>query len=418
MQPLADQPYPQTISLNISYPPPVNKELTHHKPEQPLKAPTPLSRNDKLLAKKAQHYFERNRRDSTALWDSVQGYPHTTLWDIGSGIAGTLALEALAMKTTEQTHFELQKLLITLQALPIYNQTLPNREYNTKTGKPSGKLSDTDSNGNGWSALDIGRLLIWLRILQEIHPEFAPDITALLTLWQLDRAIHKGTLYGMKQTHRGQHYRQEGRNGYLQYAVEGFRLFGFDVPLPNLNRHLEIKNIQGYPIRTDRRNVPFLTSDPFILASLEYGLDRKWNQIETIYQLHRDHSAQSHQLFSFAEDAMDKNPWFAYNNLYYYGKPWTSVSPSGKIIENPQVFSNKAAFGFSVLFEDDFSDELYNEVLKQSLLFRSIPTGIYADGGSNGALNINTNSLILVALWFKQRGGVPICLNCQPIPLH
>ena len=154
--------------------------------------------------------------------------------------------------------------------------------------------------------------------------------------------------------------------------------------------------------------MPFFTSDPFVLASIEYGQHQAWNKIESIYQVHMVKWKEQGIISAYAEDAMNKNPWFAYNNLYYYGTPWTSVSPSGKIIENPQVFSNKVAFGFSVIFHDNFSRRLYDEVLENSLHSRSIPTGKYENDGSNTAFNINTNSMILVALWYKSRGGKPL----------
>ncbi|WP_244204741.1 DUF3131 domain-containing protein [Vibrio rhodolitus] len=367
-----------------------------------------LSRNELLLAKKAQHYIDNNRRAKTGLWDSVQGYAHTTMWDVGSGIAATMALEALQLKSREEAHIELSQTLATLHQLPLYKDLLPNREYSTKTGKPSGSLSTTKTNGNGWSALDIGRLLIWLNILSEQHPEFEPQITALVKKWQLEKAVHQGTLFGTKLYKGKEYYRQEGRHGYLQYAATGFKMFNFDIPLPKLERYIKTVDISGSNIEVDTRNVPFLTSDPFVLASIEFGQNGGWNQLDTIYQLHKQRSIAESKLYSYAEDAMNKNPWFAYNNLFYYGQPWTSVSPAGKVIENPQTFSHKVAFGFSVLFEDEFSEQLFQSVLTNSLHARSIPTGKYENGGLNTAFNINTNSLILVALWYKQNGRQPI----------
>ncbi|EGU31947.1 hypothetical protein VII00023_07824 [Vibrio ichthyoenteri ATCC 700023] len=367
-----------------------------------------LTRNERLLTKKAQYYLERNRNKSTGLWDSVQGYTHSTMWDVASGIAGTLALEALNLKSKEQTHLELGKTLTTLRQMPLYKGWLPNREYSTKTGMPSGRLSSTPSNGNGWSALDIGRLLIWLKILSQQHPELEEEILDLLSYWELNKAIHKGTLYGTKLYNGKEYYRQEGRHGYLQYAATGFQLFGYKVPLPDINDYISSIEISGTTLDIDNRNVPFMTSDPYVLASLEFGQHDSWNQISSIYSLHKQHSKKENKLFSYAEDAMNKNPWFAYNNLFYYGKSWTSVSPGGKVIENPQILSHKVAFGFSVIFDDVFSQQLYQAVLSNSLQARSIPTGQYENGGTNTAFNINTNSLILVALWYKQNGKQPL----------
>ncbi len=374
----------------------------------PLSANYELTRNEKLLAKKAQFYFERNRRDKTALWDSVQGYSHTTMWDIASGIAATLALEALELRDHRQTRHELEQVLTTLQHLPLFNGDLPNREYSTKTAKPSGRLSNTSSNGNGWSALDIGRLLIWLKILVQQHPELEAQVQELIDSWNIERITHNGTLFGVNLYKGREHYRQEGRNGYLQYASEGFKLFDFEVPLDELEQHLQYVSINGVDIEIDTRNVPFLTTDPYVLSGLEYGIDPSWNQIEAVFLIHKKQSLKTKKLYSFSEDAMNKNPWFAYNNLYYYGKPWTSVSPSGKVIENQQIFSYKVAFGMGVIFDDAFSQKLYTKVIEDSVNYRAIPTGIYADGGSNSAFNINTNSLILVALWYKKRGNRPI----------
>lgn len=371
-------------------------------------APIPLSRNELLLAKKAEYYIQRNFHKETGLWNSVQGYNHTTMWDVASGIAATLALEALGMKETEQVRYELEKTLSTLSDFPLYKDTLPNREYSTKTGLPSGRLSDTESNGNGWSALDIGRLLIWLKVLEQQHPELSPSVEKVVTHWDLSKAVHNGTLFGTKLHQKREYYRQEGRNGYLQYAAEGFKMYGYDLPFPDLDGYLKTIEIQGINIQIDSRNVPFLTSDPYVLASIEYQRDPSWSQLVPFYELHKKKWKETGVISAYAEDAMNKNPWFAYNNIYYYGKSWTSVSPSGKVIENPQVLSNKVGFGFSVLFDDEFSDLLYQEVLDSSLKFRSVPAGKYTNGGINSSLNINTNSLILVALWYKSKGRNPI----------
>ena len=211
--------------------------------------PVKLNRSNALLAKKAQYYFTKNWHAKTGLWNSVNGYTHSTMWDIASGIAATLALEALDLESTDVTLFKLQKTLDTLRTMPLYKGVLPNREYNSKTGQPSGRLSTSKSQGNGWSALDIGRLLIWLKILQTIHPYFEHDIDVIVSKWELQRAVHKGTLYGTKLYKGKEYYRQEGRHGYLQYAAKGFQLFDFKVNLPNLPSHLQEINIASIELK-------------------------------------------------------------------------------------------------------------------------------------------------------------------------
>ncbi|MGF1748079.1 DUF3131 domain-containing protein [Vibrio cionasavignyae] len=368
-----------------------------------------LSRNDWLLARKAQHYFQKNYHEPTGMWDSVQGYHHATMWDIASGLAATLALHALELETTEITRDRLRTTLTTLADFPLYKTTLPNREYSAKTGLPSGSYSTSSSNGNGWSALDIGRLLIWLKITEAHFPELSPIVQDITSRWTLSAAIKKKTLYGTKLYKGKEYFRQEGRLGYLQYAAQGYALYGFDLSASYDNTTSETITVDGMDLHVDTRNVPYFTSDPYVLLALEIGRPQVWwNQLDALYQLQKKRSTLTNKLHIYAEDAMSKSPWFAYNNIYYYGTSWLSVSPGGKPIETPQRFSNKVGFGFSVLFDDTFSTKLRDEVLRTSLNARSIPTGIYTDNGTNNAFNINTNSLVLVSLWYKALGKTPI----------
>ncbi|PSU35224.1 hypothetical protein C9I99_07835 [Photobacterium lutimaris] len=372
--------------------------------------PVELGRNEKLLAKKAYFYFEQNWNEETGLFNSVQSYHHSTMWDVASGIAAILSAEGLELISSEEADSRLQKTLATLQALPLYDNSLPNREYSTHSAQPSGKYSSTPSNGNGWSALDIGRLLIWLEITQRHKPAFKDSIRRILDHWKLEKAVSQGTLYGELKTSKTKHYRQEGRLGYLQYAAYGFDLAGFDVSTAYEQQDIEQILVDGIPLLVDQRNLPYFTTDPYVLAGIEIGAKTQWwNQLDALYQLQKNKSSQQQSPWIFAEDAMSRSPWFSYNNIYIYGSAWLSIAPGGKPVENPQVFSNKVAFGLSVLFyDDDFSHQLADKVINNSLTHRSIPTGIYLNGGPNSAYNINTNSLILSALWYKKRNFVPL----------
>lgn len=368
-----------------------------------------LSRQDLLLAKKAKFYIERNWNKKTGLIDSVQGYHHTTLWDIASGIAAIIALEHIGLITNFDANSRLSKTLTTMINLPLYNNELPNREYNTQTGLPSGHQSNTASNGNGWSALDIGRLLIWLEITKQYKPELTPLIDLVTDKWQLNRAVNNYTLYGELKTKKSRSYRQEGRVGYLQYAAQGYQFAGLDVSSAFKPDNTELIIQDNIALYIDQRNLPFFTSDSYILQAIELGQSPTWwNQLDSIYQLHKNYYAKNKALRIFSEDAMNRKPWFSYNNINIYGQPWLSTNTQGKKIINPQVFSNKVAFAFSVLFNDEFSQQLADKVVANSLYQRVIPTGLYKNNTINTAYNINTNSLILVSLWFKLRDNKPI----------
>ncbi|ACJ28910.1 Conserved hypothetical protein [Shewanella piezotolerans WP3] len=375
----------------------------------PVPIPVTLNRYEKLLTNKAQRYIDKNWNETTGLIDSVQGYTHATMWDIASGIGALLALEALNVSDPHVTDIRLAKLLTTLYNLPLYDGKLPNRQYNTVTGKPSGRYSDTPSNGNGWSALDLGRLYIWLAIIAQKKPHLAADVDNIKLKWQLNAAVHRKTLYGTKLTSKKEYFRQEGRLGYLQYAATGYQMMNLDVANAfNCDRLKEI-NIEGMSVKTDVRNLPFLTLDPFLLYTIEVGSEAScWNQLSTLFELHNFKYKTNQKLTAYAEDSLSKSPWFLYNNIYYQGQAWHSVSHSGKPIADSQTFSNKAAFAMSVIFQNEYSEKLATQVITNSARHSEIPTGLYHNGKTNTAYNINTNSLILVSLWYKTRGRIAI----------
>ncbi|PST92752.1 hypothetical protein C9I91_06200 [Photobacterium jeanii] len=377
-----------------------------------------LSREDLLLLKKARYYIDRNWNDNTGLIDSVQGYSHATMWDVGSSIGAILALEHLGQYNEEKANAMLEKTIATLASFPLYRDKLPNRQYNTKTGNPSGSYSTNSTNGDGWSALDIGRLLIWLTITAEYKPELKPKITALLSTWDLERSVYKGTLYGEQKYKSSTSYRQEGRLGYLQYAAQGFAMQHLNVDEALGPKYSQQVFVDDYLLFIDIRNLPYFTTDPYVLQAIELGShDVWWNQLDSLYEVQRDRYDHTRKLTIFAEDSLSQRPWFAYNNVHFYGKNWLSTSAGGKPIENGQMFSNKVAFGLSMLFKDSFSRLLYNTVVNNSVDHRSIPTGLYKPNSPNTAYNINTNSLILVSLWYKKRGYRPIWRYEAPLPL-
>ena len=379
----------------------------------------PLNRHEKLLISKAKRYFDKNWNETTGLIDSVQGYSHTTMWDVASGVGGLLALEALGVNTQQQTDFRLEKMLKTLIKLPLYNQILPNRQYDTRTALPSGRMSNTPSNGNGWSALDLGRLYIWLEILKRHKPNLADNVEQLQNKWQLTRATKNGNLYGTKLTSTREYFRQEGRLGYLQYAATGFKLAGLNVDNAFKCNKLESVKLDDISLLIDKGNLPFFTLDPYLLFAIEIGYQEScWDQLQQLYKLHKQQAQKTNKLTTYAEDSLSKSPWFLYNNIIFQGQAWLSVSHSGKPISYSQTFSNKAAFAMSVLFNEPYSEQLAQLVINNSARHSVIPTGLYADGKTNTAYNINTNSLILVSLWFKSRNRQAILLPITPIELQ
>ncbi|ROW54851.1 hypothetical protein C3E80_21455, partial [Cronobacter malonaticus] len=66
------------------------------------------------------------------------------------------------------------KLLGTLNKLDLFRNQVPNKAYNTITAQ---KVNYLNKPGEiGFSALDIGRMLIWLQNVKERYPEYSYSV--------------------------------------------------------------------------------------------------------------------------------------------------------------------------------------------------------------------------------------------------
>src|SRR5262249_49069031 len=117
-------------------------------------AGSPLAAMDQEMARIAWQYFAANQQSNTGMFNAVHNYPFTTLWDLGSALAGLVAAEQLGLLDSGQFATDLGLLLDTLAVLPLYHQELPNREYDTRTGRMVDVKGRPSNIGSGWSTLD------------------------------------------------------------------------------------------------------------------------------------------------------------------------------------------------------------------------------------------------------------------------
>jgi hypothetical protein len=158
----------------------------------------PSVRDDDLreVAETAWRYFEKNYQPATGWFDPVHHYSFTTMWDLSSGIAGVACAEQLGIISRERSAQLLGPALRSLARMRLYNGELPNREYNTVSAAMSGPKS-VGGKGTGWSALDLGRLLIWLKIVAVWHPEYAGLTGEIVQRWKFNRLARAGEMYGV-----------------------------------------------------------------------------------------------------------------------------------------------------------------------------------------------------------------------------
>ncbi len=359
------------------------------------------------MAKAAWRYFEKQYQPQTGLVNSVAGYREATLWDVASVLAGNLAALEFELITPAQFSRRTDTLLTTLIELALYDERLPNRSYHTDSGKPVVSNLSKVRNGNGWSALDIARTLGWLHILQQRQPQYAPQVAKIRARWHTQELVNGGELQGARYYSKsGERRYQEGRIGYEQYAALALSLWGL-TPNKALHRQASKRvSVAGVSLPVDIRPRPFLTSDPFYLAMLEFGQQAQPLRFETeaIYLAQKQHYLASGEIHCFGEDAISWPPWFLYNNLHFFEHGWHSTDYRGSSSKQSQPLSAKCAVAFGVLGSDEFATALWQQA---SQLYRDKGwySGVMADGRVNTSSNLNTNAVILTALLYVHNGN-------------
>jgi len=350
----------------------------------------------------------RNYREETGLIDAVEGYPYVTIWDVASGLAAMVCAHGLGLVPDSEWETRLDRLLTTLETLPLYENVLPNREYRTQNAQMTDLSNRVSSIGSGWSAIDVGRLLTWLSILKRHAPAFEIRVNELVAGWDLLRACRQGQLYGGYFDGRKELIRQEGRLGYEQYAALGFAHWDAPVTIAlNLNFDGWV-DLEGLVLPVDNRNLNYLTSEPFFLACLENDeLTPEHRRLSAlIYEVQKRRWQRTGKLTAVSEDAISRYPWFVYNCVVFDEKPWVCVDRTGYPRPELKTFSTKAAWAWGALMAEDYSRELQR---KASSLFESgmgFYAGEFENGVPNQSQNINTNAIVLEAIYFLARGGV------------
>ena len=408
-------PPPDSTPVNPVTPSPLLLNLVPVDPPATMPPDLPASQNPTFtsdqsdrataheVAETAWRYFDKDYEPATGWFDSVRGYPYTTMWDLSSGLAAVACAERLNVIPPKRGSELLHAALLTLAKVRLYNSELPNREYNTATAALSGP-KETGGNGTGWSALDVGRLLIWLKIVATWHPEYAGLTHEIVQRWKFGRLSRGGEMFGVYYGGTREYQRQEGRLGYEQYSASGYELWG--VPMRRARDYVETKSakVLGVDLAADTRNLPFFTSEPFVLAALELGtIDPTYTDLtKQVYRVQELRWKTEHELTAASEDSLDRAPWFSYFNVYYEGQSWQCRSATG----DPSAicgFSTKAAFGWAALFGDGYS-RLLEETAQTLGSAGGYLAGKYPRGERNTSLNINTKAVILDAKDYRQRG--------------
>lgn len=391
-----------------------NLSFTQSEP-LPLRKVRLLTDQEYEWAKIAWRYFDNNVQPNTGLVNSVDGYPSTTMWDTASYLMGLIGAEKLNIVSQSEFDLKMEKVMHTLARLPLIDDKLPNKVYNTKTLEMVDYANNPVAGGIGWSAIDIGRILVPLNILIWQYPAYNKHVNDILNHWQVSALIDKGYLYGSRPAASGGGLElvQEGRIGYEEYASKALSLMGLDVfNAMKYIDYLELVTIDGVEIPTDRRSPEkyhahnYVVSESYILDSLEFGAD-SISEIFAyrVYKAQENRYKRSGILTAVSEDNVDVSPYFVYNTVFSDGKTWNAISDAGEDASHLKTLSTKASFGWYALYDTDYTRLLIGEVKDLYSEDKGWYSGRYeSDRRLNKAITANTNGIILESLAYVQNG--------------
>lgn len=380
----------------------------------PITRPGELSAREIEWAKIAWVYFQNNYQEATGLVNSVDRYPATTMWDTASYLLGLISAHRLGIVDRSEFDRRIEKVLAAFATMPLFDGSLPNKSYNTLNLAMVDYNNNPTERGIGWSAIDIGRVLVPLNIIVWNYPEHSAAVKSVLKRWDFGKLVKDGLMQGAAVDGEGRtEYVQEGRLGYEEYAAKSLTLMGYDVfKALEYADFLEYVDIYGIQVPTDRRDPEsyhahnYVVSEPYILDGLEFGWDNRTREFA-----YRVYSAQVQRyrnegiLTAVSEDNIDEAPYFVYNTVFTSGKPWNTITDKGEDASSFKSLSTKAAMGWHFLYGTDYTEKLIERVQDLHDPARGWYSGWYeVKQRPNRAITANTNGIILEALCYRRFG--------------
>lgn len=356
-----------------------------------------LTPREQAWAATAWHYFETNLQPASGLVNAIDTKPSLTMWQVADYIAALTAARELKLVTAQQFDERFRRVLHFLNLMPLLNEGLPNRSYDPSNWQM------TDNAGkpgvSGWSALDMGRLLVWLRIARDRYPTYAEYI---------DRAVLRWNFCPLLQ--RDGALRQEGRLGYQQYAALGFQLWGFDTTKALQVDPVERVNVLGVSILVDAHaahqpgKLACVETLPYALIGMEFG---SRETADAIYHAQERRFAQQHVLTARTDHPTTEAPYFVHDTVFAAGYPFNTIDESGGFHPDKSLVATRAAFGLWVLWDTPYTTRLMDGIEPLQRQDRGWLEGRYEQtGGAEELITATTNAVVLEALLYKTTGAL------------
>ncbi|MSR35382.1 MAG: DUF3131 domain-containing protein [Gemmatimonadetes bacterium] len=200
-------------------------------------------------------YIRAHRSAKTGLVAATPGWANITLWDVGSLVGAVYAAGELGLLDQAERDEWMGTLLQTLRTAPIVDNAAFNRAYVVATAGMLGDKDVASDVGTGWSTTDLGRLLIWLKVVETKLPAHAAAAREAVQRIDFGRIVQGGYLRGATiKPKEGLITYGEGRLGYEQYAARGFELWGHSAARSlDASTHARPVTVMGQTLLHDDR---------------------------------------------------------------------------------------------------------------------------------------------------------------------
>ena len=369
-------------------------------------------------ARNSWNFVNSITEPTTGLARAHARYSYVTLWDVAGSIAANYVAHELAFINDETYDAHISKILSTLSTVDLFDKGALNRTYDAKTGRMVDNASHLSSVGAGFSSVDIGRLLIWLRIISTKQPKYGPLAAQIVRRLDMSKLLDDGFLRGIDVDPRSGSRSdfQETEIGYQQYSLSGFAMWGARVDRSGLDvkQNVRVVNIMGTRLLTDDRGNDRVMSEPYIMLGIELG----YRSPELRYQASQVLAAQNARyqrtrlVTAVTEDALPDPPYyFYYYSLWHNGRPFmVEGKGQNQVVERPRWVSSKAAFGWNAVFPNPYT-ALLLQTVQPARTANGWGAGVYEGTlKPTGIPSLNTAAMIMEAALYKIRGR-PIYSN-------
>ncbi len=325
------------------------------------------SPTEEARARAAWAYFRASRSGQTGMVEAISGAGFTTPSAIGDQIAATIAADRLRIIDRREFDDTISATLSFLAAMPLSNGEMPARFYNTRNGG----LMDPPTAGSdpGWSAVETGRLLVWLRILAQRYPVYEPFVIKAVARWQTCRAIDEaGQLRRALPGAQGFTNSADVGTGYAAYAAQGFRAWGETVSVPPAEAGGATVSVEGDEFALSGPEP--LHSVPLGLLAIEFGwktpqgasLGRERALEQQLWKTQTARWERTGIATARGDFRRTVAPYALTGAVLAAGYPWSTADQSGKAYPELALVSTRAATLLAALHGGEHAKRLTKTV--------------------------------------------------------